>query len=47
MSAPLLTVVAAIYSYVAWEQFLRGNNIGVILWLSYATGNIALIWHTK
>lgn len=47
MSAPLLTLVAAIYAYVAVEQFWKGSVSGFFIWASYCCANIALMWHTK
>lgn len=47
MSAPLLAFVAAIYAYVALEQWWHGSWSGFFIWASYACANIAFMWHTK
>lgn len=47
MSLPLLAVVVLIYMYTGIEQMWKGNVSGGIMWLSYACGTTALMWHTR
>lgn len=47
MSAPLVLVVAVIYLSVAIEQLLRGSVAGFVVWASYASANLGLVWLIK
>jgi hypothetical protein len=42
MSGALIMVTGCIYAYVAWEQFLRGNDGMGIAYLGYAFSNVGL-----
>lgn len=44
MSTILVVVVTCIYATVGLDQLLRGNPGFALMWLSYATANIGLIW---
>jgi hypothetical protein len=47
MSAPLVFIVAIIYFVVAIEQLWRGSPAGFLVWMSYSTANLGLMWMTR
>jgi hypothetical protein len=42
MSAPLIIVTGCIYAYVAWEQFMKGNDGMALAYMGYSVSNIGL-----
>jgi hypothetical protein len=42
MSGPLIIVTGCIYAYVAWEQFLKGNDGMALAYMGYSVSNIGL-----
>lgn len=47
MSTWLLALVAGIYLAVAVDHYLKGNMGMVMVFVSYATSNLGLIWATR
>lgn len=43
MSAPLLLVVALIYAYVGWEQWMAGKLGMALVWIAYAFANVGFL----
>lgn len=43
MSAPLLGIVAAIYTYVAWDYGMQGRGGMCVAFSAYALSNIGFI----
>jgi hypothetical protein len=42
MSGTLIVITGFIYAYVAWEQFLKGNDGLAIAYLGYTLANAGL-----
>lgn len=42
-----MLVVLCIYGYVAFEQLVRGNRAGALMWAAYSVANLGLYWQTK
>jgi hypothetical protein len=47
MSGPLIIVVTAIYSWIAFEQYTKGNIPVAIMYAGYAFSNIGMFMVTK
>lgn len=47
MSGPLIIIVTLIYSYIALEQYLKGNMPVAIMYAGYAFSNIGVYMVTK
>lgn len=44
MSTPLVCLVTGIYFAVGIMQATKGNPGGCLMWLSYGTANLGLLW---
>jgi hypothetical protein len=47
MSGPLIIIVTVIYSWIALEQYLKGNVPVAIMYAGYAFSNIGMYMVTK